>query len=161
MLHFCMIVVAEYTPTEVFPFVPENCRYKVKESFAGYDVKMSSSRLVLFKTNRFCVCCGIEGNKLLLEKSNPNVNPHFNMYAYVNGDMILMTKDHIIPKSMGGKDHISNYQTMCQVCNQIKSDYNISLEDLKKVRQSFDNYMKTGMSRNAAWKSALKLKDKL
>ena len=28
--------------------------------------------------------------------------------------------DHIIPKSKGGKDHIDNYQLMCEECNSKK-----------------------------------------
>lgn len=33
-----------------------------------------------------------------------------------------MTKDHIIPKSKGGADDISNYQTMCERCNEAKGN---------------------------------------
>ena len=33
-----------------------------------------------------------------------------------------MTKDHILPKSRGGKNHISNMQTMCCRCNSKKGD---------------------------------------
>ena len=33
-----------------------------------------------------------------------------------------MTKDHIIPKSKGGKNELSNYQTMCTYCNNEKAD---------------------------------------
>lgn len=43
-----------------------------------------------------------------------------------NGDEILMTKDHIIPRSKGGIDDISNYQTMCKLCNEAKGN---KLED--------------------------------
>lgn len=33
-----------------------------------------------------------------------------------------MTKDHIMPKSKGGADSLSNYQTMCLPCNEAKAD---------------------------------------
>lgn len=39
-----------------------------------------------------------------------------------NGKEVLMTKDHIIPKSKGGADDISNYQTMCERCNEAKGN---------------------------------------
>jgi 5-methylcytosine-specific restriction endonuclease McrA len=57
-------------------------------------------------------------------KNMPNINAyHFNLYAIDdNGDEILMTKDHIIPKSKGGRNHLSNYQPMCCVCNQKKDN---------------------------------------
>ena len=48
---------------------------------------------------------------------------HFNLYAIgENGNWILMTKDHITPKSRGGRDHLSNLQTMCDQCNNRKGD---------------------------------------
>ena len=37
-----------------------------------------------------------------------------------NNEEILFTKDHITPRSKGGKNHISNYQTMCSKCNEGK-----------------------------------------
>ena len=33
-----------------------------------------------------------------------------------------MTKDHIIPKSKGGKDILDNFQTMCFECNTKKGN---------------------------------------
>ena len=33
-----------------------------------------------------------------------------------------MTKDHILPRSKGGIDDISNYQTMCKPCNEVKGN---------------------------------------
>ena len=41
-----------------------------------------------------------------------------NLYAInEKGEEVLMTKDHIEPKSLGGKNSLNNYQTMCTICN--------------------------------------------
>ena len=50
-----------------------------------------------------------------------NCGYHFNLYGInKNYEEILFTKDHIIPKSKGGDNKISNYQTMCYNCNYKK-----------------------------------------
>jgi 5-methylcytosine-specific restriction endonuclease McrA len=41
----------------------------------------------------------------------------------------MITKDHIIPRSKGGKDILDNYQPMCIICNSKKAD---KLEELKE-----------------------------
>jgi len=38
------------------------------------------------------------------------------------GREVLMTHDHIVPRSKGGKNHISNVQTMCAPCNSKKGN---------------------------------------
>lgn len=52
-----------------------------------------------------CACCGAKG---------------------------IMTKDHIVPRSKGGKNDRSNYQILCSNCNTIKAARLISLEVLRK-----------------------------
>lgn len=98
-----------------------------------YFVNLDSLRLEVFKLNKKCVCCGVEGNILHVERFYNQKTPHLNLYHFdsESGRKVLMTKDHIIPKSKGGKDHISNLQTMCCICNFAKSDKDISLEQLK------------------------------
>lgn len=123
----------EYTLDEVLPFVPDTDRYKVKKVYNNFNVKLSSQRLITFKHNNVCVCCGITGVKILLQATGDQQSPHFNMYAEDNGHDVLMTKDHIIPKSKGGKDELSNYQTMCHRCNETKGSMDINIEQLKEL----------------------------
>ena len=90
--------------------------------FDGYLVKTYSQRYDLFRTNTKCTQCGLEANCYILEKQESSKAWHFNLY-YVDKDReILFTKDHIVPKSLGGKNLLSNYQTMCCVCNGEKSN---------------------------------------
>lgn len=81
----------------------------------------------LYMRNKKEAICGIEGKFFAKEKFADQSTYHLNLYAVDNnGDEILMTKDHIIPRSKGGIDDISNYQTMCKLCNEAKGN---KLED--------------------------------
>jgi hypothetical protein len=96
-----------------------------KKWLLDYDfVKISSQRLVLFKNKGIsCVCCGLIGQYFVKEKKKDDISYHLNLYALDSeGNEILMTKDHIIPVSKGGKNHHSNYQVMCTKCNLKKAD---------------------------------------
>jgi len=43
------------------------------------------------------------------ERMNTAGPYHFNLYGYdTEGNEVLLTKDHILPKSKGGTDHLSN-----------------------------------------------------
>jgi len=142
---------------ELFPFIPDRVYGKQKKKFiidgVKYVVKMSSSRLVIFKKNPACVCCGIAGSKFLLQRptSKPNETPHFNFFAEEDdGELLLMTKDHINPVAKGGKNSISNYQTMCTKCNNLKGSDPISIESLRDIRQTYLTLLK-GMTHRKAF----------
>jgi 5-methylcytosine-specific restriction endonuclease McrA len=69
-----------------------------------------------------------------MEKSHLD-NPHINMYhVEPNGSLMLMTKDHIVPSSKGGSDHIDNLQTMCSKCNSKKG--NLPFEEFLALKDS-------------------------
>ncbi|MHA1948244.1 MAG: HNH endonuclease [Candidatus Thorarchaeota archaeon] len=103
-------------------------------------VRMNSHRYFIFASSRNCSACGLKGTKMLLEQ-HPNDNyPHFNLYGEENGELILMTKDHVIPKSHGGKDRHSNYQTMCCTCNNLKGSANLTLSGIHELRKLHNEY---------------------
>lgn len=103
-------------------FEPDKRNAKV--NLDGDIIKGNSHRYQTFFTKGLrCVCCGIEGKYFAKEKGRRVKSYHLNLYAIdKDGNEVLMTKDHIIPKSKGGQDHIDNYQTMCEVCNMAKGN---------------------------------------
>jgi len=133
-----------FTVQEVLPFVIDRPRGQIKleckkknisyrdfvsKIWSGHPVKMDSLRYQLFKSKEVvCVKCGIEGKFFALEccKENctqDNLSYHFNLYGIdKNGAEVLITKDHIIPKSKGGANHLANMQVMCSPCNQEKDN---------------------------------------
>lgn len=87
-----------------------------------------------------CVRCGIEGKYFALERNSKGSSNkfHYNLYALdEEGNEIMMTSDHIIPKSKGGPNDVSNRQPMCSPCNTKKGN-SICKEDatLYKERKS-------------------------
>lgn len=103
--------------SDVLPRVGQQDRLYVGD---GETVNLNSQRLHLFKTKGvICVSCGLEGTYFSAEKSKKGNDKsyHLNLYSSTG---TLLTKDHIVAKSKGGKNCLSNYQTMCSPCNKSK-----------------------------------------
>lgn len=90
----------------------------------GDKIKGNSQRFQTFFTKGLkCACCGIEGKYFGKEKDFNAARYHLNLYALdESGNEVLMTKDHIIPRSKGGASELYNYQTMCVKCNIAKGN---------------------------------------
>lgn len=88
----------------------------------GDKIKGNSQRFQTFFTKGLkCACCGIEGKYFGEEKDFNAARYHLNLYALdESGNEVLMTKDHIVPRSKGGASELYNYQTMCVKCNIAK-----------------------------------------
>jgi 5-methylcytosine-specific restriction endonuclease McrA len=102
-----------YLVEEILPKIGLGRKIKLGKDKVG----SSSVRLRTFKDNLQCVACGVIGSFFAKEKHKSDSKYHLNLYALVDGKEILMTHDHIVPKSKGGSNDISNSQTMCCVCN--------------------------------------------
>ena len=80
----------------------------------GFKVRVKSLRYMTFyQKGLTCACCGRVGTHFKLD-GDGDVRRHFNLYC---DDGMLMTKDHIMPRSLGGSDSIDNLQPMCAECN--------------------------------------------
>jgi len=94
---------------------------KLTTIIMGEKINALSDRYKTFFTKGYkCVTCGIQGEYFALEKDaiSKTNKYHLNLYAKdKSGEEVLMTKDHILPKSKGGKCIVDNYQTMCTICN--------------------------------------------
>ena len=102
----------------------KNIEYMVID---GVTVKISSQRYPVFQESTTCYLCGVEGLYFGIEKpkdTSKNIfkTYHLNLYGIKDGVEILFTKDHVLAKSNGGKNHKSNYKTCCEPCNKEKSN---------------------------------------
>lgn len=97
-------------------------------------VRMNSIRYHLFARSKVCACCGQRGTVMMLDVHGCMFSrAHFNLYAVEGKKLILMTKDHIIPRSKGGTDHLDNLQTLCTKCNNKKGDKDMTLDELRAL----------------------------
>jgi len=77
----------------------------------------------LAEKNPTCVCCKLPATKFCLGQGNfagtkgRGDDLHWDLYSE---DDIAFSLDHIIPKSDGGANFITNYQLMCIKCNSFK-----------------------------------------
>jgi 5-methylcytosine-specific restriction endonuclease McrA len=69
-----------------------------------------------------CVACGLEGLFFRKERANDKEFWHLNLYGVKDGKPVMITRDHIIPRSLGGPNHFKNYQPMCAYCNGKKGN---------------------------------------
>jgi len=102
--------------------------------FHGDLINMTSQRYQLFKLKGTVCCeCGLHASFFAKERHfrkkdfDPNdIKFHFNLYGFdvIDNQLkeILFTKDHIIPKSAGGKNNMDNYNVMCHPCNREKDN---------------------------------------
>jgi hypothetical protein len=55
-----------------------------------------------------------------------------NLYGIRDGDEVMLTWDHLLPKSLGGSNRMENAQCMCFTCNNHKRN-RLTLKELIEV----------------------------
>ena len=63
-----------------------------------------------------CAKCGLEGTTVLRTQDKGG-GLHVDLYAVKDGSYVLMNRDHILPASKGGPNHLWNLRPMCEPCN--------------------------------------------
>lgn len=158
-----------YTRIQLFPIAKVIDRIGLGRwsFFAGakqYNISMNQVRMLLMKQTQKCACCEIEGAYFWLEK-NGCFSPHFNLYGHghepeESGRPILMTMDHITPKSKGGLTTLKNVQLLCSRCNALKGNDDISLEELRQRRKTKPEPQPRWMCPKCGYESSSKRKSK-
>jgi hypothetical protein len=127
--------VKTFNVYDILPLIrgPGNNRKSKKVKLNNIEVNVSSVTLLTFKkSGTTCKICKLKAEYFALEKRISDEVYHLSLYGKKNGKEILMTSDHIYPKSKCGSDGINNRQTLCEVCNNKKAD-SILTNDINQI----------------------------
>jgi 5-methylcytosine-specific restriction endonuclease McrA len=118
-IHNGMERLKTFTIKEIFDWIEQN-PLRIYWELDG--IRMNLKRAKIFhKKGMVCVRCGTTGEFFALEKDKGG-GIHLDLYGYSDEEEVLITVDHIVPKSKGGVNEYINYQTMCKICNESKAD---------------------------------------
>lgn len=138
------------TLEEVLPHIDQDYRSTAsldlwcEEIQKEIRVGLSSSRMRLIGRTQHCAACMIKGDHFWAESNSKDQNGiphgwHLNFYAFnYHGDPVMMTLDHIRPKSKGGTKSPENIQLLCTRCNGAKGTKNISPVEIAARRAAKD-----------------------
>ena len=78
-----------------------------------------------------CWECSCKADRWIADKGRYDLKspPVLNLYGTREGCTVLINRDHVIPKSLGGTDAIENLRPACEVCNGLRGN-RITQEDL-------------------------------
>lgn len=117
-------ILARFGVDEILALIPseDNGNYGLKAAietdFGTIYVSIASKKLLTFKQSTICTSCGAQGDYFLLLR-NPHAKGRASLEMFSKEDKLL-TRDHIMPRSLGGSNDMSNSQTMCLTCNSKK-----------------------------------------
>lgn len=107
--------------TEGIEYLANLCRWM---RIRGRHIRAIRRRLNLYTTKGTdCIECGLKGlhfRPLWIEDAGMWTLRLFGIDEH--GIEVPITRDHIIPKSLGGPGDLSNLQPMCEDCNRFKDN---------------------------------------
>lgn len=100
------------------------------------NCRSTRMKLLFVHRNLTCACCGIQASFAAVETCPASKGyKSLNFYGYDHeGKEVLLTWDHIKPRSLGGKNTLGNAQTLCTVCNGIKGN-ELHFREIRAIRQ--------------------------
>ncbi len=119
--------VATFALDEILPLIGKIDIASIRD----FSVRLLSWRYQVYALKgTTCVTCGLKAEYFAFERerSQTHALPHLNLYALKLSNSkksmveVMITIDHIIPKSKGGTNDMTNLQPMCSRCNQKKAD---------------------------------------
>lgn len=141
------IEITRYSYEEVVAYAHKKL-HTFRVDGIGYTQKLDLPSISCFVDNPKCVCCGLEGTHFILTKFSWDKDVSLVFYHISKDLRMLMTVDHIIPRALRGSNDISNLQTMCHSCNNLKAEHNV---DIATLRIALDIEKKTDRRTADLW----------
>lgn len=112
-------VFRNYAPyTLVYDHETFKTKIAAGEILGGVELSRLSAKILL--NGNFCECCGLEGKEWRLGKYEKDILPVWNLFGFEDGKPVLLNRDHIFPRSIGGSNELTNMRTTCVDCNERK-----------------------------------------
>lgn len=102
-----------------------------------YPIHSYRTKWQLFETDNYtCRSCGMTVEFVDIIKCGPSTKYNLQFVGVVNDQRIILTIDHIFPLSCGGDNKSSNLQSLCSICNNIKGDRLLAIDELRDERRA-------------------------
>lgn len=91
-----------------------------------------------------CSRCGIEASHVVTYTMSSE--DHLMVYSNIFAGSQMMTADHILPKSLGGRNKLTNLQLMCEHCNSTKGNIP-SQEEIDRIKSDVGAHVRPSLGK--------------